>query len=58
MIEIYYSSKFAKLYKKLPQKIKMDAEQKEKIFRRNPFDAQLNTHKLHGRLKKLLGFFY
>ncbi len=51
MIKIIYSPKFAKEYKKLPDKIKNIAEEKEKYFRANPFDARLHTHKLAGKLK-------
>lgn len=55
-MKIYYSSKFAKEYKKLPLKIKLQAEKKEKIFRKNPFDSQLKTHKLAGRLRDYYSF--
>lgn len=48
---IYYSSKFESSYKRLPRKIKILAEKKETIFRKNPFDPRLKTHKLTGRLK-------
>ena len=51
-MKIYYSSKFEREYKKLPKEIKKLAEKKEVIFRKNPFDPQLNTHKLHGRFKE------
>ena len=40
---------FDKRYRKLPRKIKKKAEEKEKIFRDNPFDSRLHTHKLHGK---------
>jgi mRNA-degrading endonuclease YafQ of YafQ-DinJ toxin-antitoxin module len=36
----------------LSGKIKKLTEEKELIFRKNPFDPMLNTHKLHGRLKE------
>lgn len=55
-MEIIYSSKFAREYKKLPAKIKDIAEQLEKIFRQNPFDPKLKTHKLKGRLSGFLSF--
>jgi len=55
-MQIVYSSKFAKDYKKLPDNIKDLAEKQEKIFRQNPFDYRLKTHKLKGRLKELLSF--
>ncbi|MDI6883206.1 MAG: type II toxin-antitoxin system mRNA interferase toxin, RelE/StbE family [Patescibacteria group bacterium] len=46
------SSKFRKNYKRLPKKIKEKAKEKELIFRKNPFDLQLNTHKLSGKEKE------
>ncbi|MCX6718995.1 MAG: type II toxin-antitoxin system mRNA interferase toxin, RelE/StbE family [Candidatus Taylorbacteria bacterium] len=50
-MQIFYSSKFEKQYRKLPEVIKSMAEEKEIIFRANPFDTTLSTHKLHGKLK-------
>ena len=50
-MNIYYSSKFAKEYRRLPRKIKLLAEKKEIIFRKDPYDPSLKTHKLTGRLK-------
>jgi len=55
-MKIYYSSKFASQYKKLPVEIKRLAEKKEKIFRANIFNPQLETHKLKGVLGKFLSF--
>lgn len=55
-MQIYYSSKFEREYKKLPKEIKKLAEEKEVVFRKNPFDSKLNTHKLHGRLKEYWAF--
>ena len=55
-MKIYYSSKFAKEYKRLPLKVKSVAEKKEKIFRRNPHDTILKTHKLTGKLKGYYSF--
>ena len=55
-MKIYYSSRFAKEYKRLPTKIKDLAEKKEKIFRKNPFDKTLNTHRLTGKLKEYSAF--
>ena len=48
---ILYLSSFARMYKKLPIEIKRKAEAKEKIFRKNPFERSLETHKLGGRLR-------
>ena len=50
-MKIYYSSKFAKEYKRLPKKAKASAEKREKIFRVNPFDSGLKAHGLSGKLK-------
>lgn len=55
-MKIYYSGKFAKEYKKLPRKVKLSAEKKEKVFRIDPFDPQLKAHKLTGRLKEYYSF--
>jgi addiction module RelE/StbE family toxin len=55
-MKIYYSSKFAREYKNLPLKVKQAAEEKEKIFRKNPFDKRLKTHKLSGRLRDFWSF--
>lgn len=53
---IRVTSKFRKSYKKLPRSVKENAKEKEKIFRNNPFDARLETHKLHGKYKKYWAF--
>lgn len=59
MIEIGYSSSFKKAFKKL---LKAAPEIEEKfwekidIFYENPFDIQLKTHKLSGKLKNLWSF--
>jgi len=55
-MDIIYSSKFAREYKKLPKEIKSIAEKNEIIFRKNPLDPRLKTHKLHGRLVEFLSF--
>ncbi len=55
-MEIIYGSKFDREYKKLPDNIKDIAEQQEKIFRQDPFDSRLKTHKLKGKLSRFLSF--
>jgi mRNA-degrading endonuclease YafQ of YafQ-DinJ toxin-antitoxin module len=54
--EIKVSPLFEKHYKKIPKRIKEKSEEKEKIFRENPFDSQLKTHKLSGREKQTWAF--
>ena len=36
--------------------MKREAEEAEKLFRKNPFDPKLDTHKLHGRLSMFWSF--
>ncbi len=55
-MQIIYSSKFEKQYRKLPLLIKDIAEEKERVFRENPFNLSLKTHKLHGTLNNYYAF--
>ena len=55
-MRIIYSKKFEKTYRNLAPHVKMLAEKKERIFRKNPFDARLQTHKLSGPLKQYWSF--
>lgn len=55
-MEVFYNTKFLREYKKLPPDIKNLAEKQEEIFRNNPFDFRLKTHKLHGWLNEFLAF--
>ncbi len=55
-MRVIYTSKFAREYKKLPKAVKFLAEKKEVMFRKNPFEPTLDTHKLHGRLKEFWSF--
>jgi len=53
---IEYSKRFLKSLKKLSDEVIGQAEEKEKIFKNNPFDLQLKTHKLSGREKEIWAF--
>ena len=59
MIEIAFSSSFKRAFRK---KIKGQAYlqtkfwQRVQIFKENPFDGRLRTHKLSGKLQELWGF--
>lgn len=55
-MEIVYSSKFAREYKKLSKHLKDLAERQEAIFRIDPFDRRLRSHKLHGKFDEFLSF--
>lgn len=48
---IEVSASFKKAYRKLTKRVKDAAKEKELVFRNNPFDARLHTHKLHGKEK-------
>lgn len=50
-IKIEYSEKFLKRLRRLSKHILEKAEEREKVFRNNPFDSRLETHKLHGKDK-------
>lgn len=50
-MEIRTTPRFDRSYKKLPPEIKNKAKLREAIFRINPFDFRLATHKLHGKRK-------
>ena len=54
--KVRYSKKFLKAAARLPEKIILQAEQKEKVFRIDPFHPSLKTHKLSGREKETWAF--
>lgn len=55
-MRIFYSPQFEREYRKLFSETKEKAKEKEKVFRKDPFDPQLKTHKLHGRLNDFWAF--
>ena len=55
-MKVYYHPQFRNSYQKLSLNIRKITETKEQIFRKNPFDQRLKTHKLHGPLKGLYSF--
>lgn len=55
-MKIYYHPRFKISYRKLPHEIQIKAEHRERMFRKNPFNALLKTHKLHGALKTYWSF--
>lgn len=55
-MNIRISTKFKKSYRKLPESVKGKAKEKEKIFKINPFEARLETHKLHGKYQEYWAF--
>lgn len=55
-VKISYSRKFLKSLSRLPNRIILQAQEKENIFKENPFDLRLRTHKLHGKEKGIWAF--
>lgn len=47
---------FKRKYKKLSRELKEKAKEKEKIFKTDPFDSRLGTHKLHGKDKSFWAY--
>lgn len=55
-MKVSYASKFVRQYKKLPWEIQELAAKRESIFRQDPYDPRLKTHKLSGVLEGLHSF--
>lgn len=55
-MKIFYHPRFRKSYQKLEAQLKLKAEINEILFRKNPFNPKLDTHKLHGKLKSKWSF--
>lgn len=55
-MKIFYHPRFTHSYKKLSDAVKIRAEERELVFRRNPFNKLLRAHKLHGQLKDKWSF--
>ena len=55
-MEVHYSDRFEREYRKLSLSLKEKAEKQEALFRKNPFDVRLKTHKLQGKLKDRWSF--
>ena len=55
-MEILYSPRFSRLFKKLDEATKDLYREREALFRENPFNPVLKTHKLHGKMEPLWAF--
>ncbi len=47
---VHVAPRFFKSFAKLPTSVQQLAKEKDAIFRANPFDPRLRTHKLKGEL--------
>lgn len=55
-INVSYSRKFLKQAARLPETLLGLVEKRESLFKSDPFDPQLSTHKLHGKEKEVWSF--
>ena len=55
-MHVNISPRFRRGYKKLPDYIKDDFDEKIILFVKNPRHPKLKTHKLKGKLQKCLSF--
>lgn len=53
---VYYHPRFRRNYRGLDRQIKAQAEESVALFRADPFNVRLDTHRLHGKLKKQWSF--
>jgi len=56
MRQIFYSSKFRKALKRIPEFVRQAFLAKESLFLENPFHPRLETHKLHGKYREFWAF--
>lgn len=56
IVIIHLTERFEREYRRLRKAIQELAQRKEIIFRENPFDPRLETHKLHGKDKEVWSF--
>lgn len=55
-MDIFYTPRFTKTFRKIPKKIQLLAIKKEKIFLENLHDPRLNTHALSGEMSEYWSF--
>ena len=55
-MKVCHSPHFRRAYEKLSIALKLRAEAREIIFKNNPFDPRLKTHKLHGKYSDYWAF--
>ncbi|MFA5942772.1 MAG: type II toxin-antitoxin system mRNA interferase toxin, RelE/StbE family [Candidatus Paceibacterota bacterium] len=55
-MRILYSSRFVRRYKKLPASVRLSAERRESLFRKDLKNPILSIHKLKGKLSGLWAF--
>lgn len=56
-MEVYYTSRFEREAKRVPHHLRPLVEERVELFKKNPFDSRLKTHKLTGKLKEYWSFY-
>lgn len=56
MVSVKYSERFLKRLDRLPERLVQKTQERENLFKHNPFHSILRTHKLHGKLKNEWAF--
>ena len=55
-MEIRYRPRFGREYRKLQRSIQQLVKKRVVLFKKNPYDSRLKTHKLHGELNGFHAF--
>jgi len=55
-MKIYLFGRFRRSYKRLDPQLQRLSMERIALFRQDPFDPRLDTHSLHGKLKKQWSF--
>lgn len=55
-MQIIYLPQFVRLYKKLPESLRVEIKEKIALFSKDPAHPFLKTHKLHGIFKNNWSF--
>lgn len=55
-MQIAYTSRFLRAYKKLPDPLKLLVKERGLVFQKDPFDPRLKTLKLGGRFDEFWAF--
>lgn len=55
-MKVTYAPRFQHALKKFPIECVEKVVERTLLFKQNPFDSRLHTHKLHGKLKSKWGF--
>ena len=55
-MRVHYRPRFLRVFRRLDPQMQKRVKERIALFERNPFDARLDTHTLHGKLKGFWSF--